>query len=162
MYWIPEADGSAGSLHHKFCVLDDAVVITGSYNWTRRARRADENILVVRSDTALAQGYQEAFERLLAKYQHRPAAPTVDTVQVLRRLEVIRHLLLLEDFETVAAQWPRLEAARGLPPIAEVLDRLRAAEWAAAQSADRGRCWRAVWRWPSIKTRWWRNCAWNC
>jgi phosphatidylserine/phosphatidylglycerophosphate/cardiolipin synthase-like enzyme len=100
-------DGSAGSLHHKFCVLDDAVVITGSYNWTRRARRTDENILVVRGDTPLAQGYQEAFERLLAKYHHRPAAPTVDTVQVLRRLEVIRHLLLLEDFETVAAQWPR-------------------------------------------------------
>ena len=132
VYWIPEADGSAGSLHHKFCVLDDAVVITGSYNWTRRARRADENILVVRGDMALAQGYREAFERLLAKYQYRPAAPMVDMPQVLRRLEVIRHLLLLEDFETVAAQWPRLERARVLPPVAAVLDRLRDADWLAA------------------------------
>ena len=52
--------------------------------------------------------------------------------QVLRRLEVIRHLLLLEDFETVAAQWPRLERARVLPPVAAVLDRLRDVDWAAA------------------------------
>ena len=127
VYWIPEADGSAGSLHHKFCVLDDEAVITGSYNWTRRARRADENILIVRGDRALAQGYREAFERLLAKHQFRPAAP-------LRRLEVIRHLLLLEDYETVAAQWLRLETARELPPIAEILDQLQAEFWAAANT----------------------------
>jgi hypothetical protein len=134
VYWIPAAAGGGGSLHHKFCVLDETTVITGSYNWTHRARQAEENILVARGDAALAQGYQEAFERLLVKYQHRPAAPALDTPQVLRRLEVIRHLLLLEDYETVAAQWPRLEGARGLPPVAEILERLRGADWATAET----------------------------
>lgn len=132
VYWIPEAGGSSGSLHHKFCVLDDEVVMTGSYNWTRRARRADENLLIVRGDAALAQGYQDAFDRLLAKYAFRPAAPVVDTQQVLRRLQVIRNLLLLEDYETVAAQRPRLETARRWPPVAEVLEQLQAEAWTVA------------------------------
>lgn len=132
VYWIPEAASSGGSLHHKFCVLDEAVVMTGSYNWTRRARRADENLLLVRGDAALAQGYQDAFDRLLAKYEFRPTAPVVDTQQILRRLQVIRNLLLLEDYETVAAQGPRLETARGLPPVAEVLAHLQAEAWTTA------------------------------
>lgn len=36
-YWIPDTGKSEGSLHHKFCVIDHHIVITGSYNWTRRA-----------------------------------------------------------------------------------------------------------------------------
>jgi phosphatidylserine/phosphatidylglycerophosphate/cardiolipin synthase-like enzyme len=60
VFWIPEAEGGQGSLHHKFCVIDGDGVITGSYNWTRRARSADENILRVRGDTALAAGYTDA------------------------------------------------------------------------------------------------------
>lgn len=133
VFWIPAAEErGAGSLHHKFCVMDGDGVITGSYNWTRRASRADENILRVWGDAALAQGYCDAFDRLLEKYALRPAVPPLDAQQVMRRLEVLRNLLLLEDFETVAAQWPRLEAARALAPIAELLDRLRAGDWAAA------------------------------
>jgi len=132
VFWIPEAERGAGSLHHKFCVIDGDGVITGSYNWTRRASRADENILRVWGDAALARGYRDAFERLLEKYALRPAVAPLDTQQVMRRLEVLRNLLLLEDFDTVAAQWPRLEAARALAPIADVLDRLRVGDWAAA------------------------------
>jgi hypothetical protein len=132
-FWIPEAaERGAGSLHHKFCVMDGDGVITGSYNWTRRASRADENILRVWGDAALAQGYRAAFDRLLEKYALRPAVAPLDTQQVMRRLEVLRNLLLLEDFDTVAAQWPRLEAARALAPIAELLDQLRAGDWVAA------------------------------
>ena len=132
VFWIPEAERGAGSLHHKFCVIDGAAVITGSYNWTRRAGRADENILVAQGDAALAQGYLAAFERLLEKYALRPAAPALDTRPIMQRLEVLRNLLLLEDFETVATQWPRLEAVRALAPIAAVLERLRVGAWAAA------------------------------
>ena len=38
------------TMHHKFCVIDGATVITGSYNWSHKARSNDENITVV-SDT---------------------------------------------------------------------------------------------------------------
>ena len=73
-----------------------------------------------------------AFDRLLEKYGLRSAVPPLDTQQVMRRVEALRNLLLLADFDTVAAQWPRLDAARALAPIAELLDQLRAGDWAAA------------------------------
>ena len=135
VFWIPEAAGGQGSLHHKFCVIDGDGVITGSYNWTRRARSADENILRVRGDAALAAGYGQAFAQLLDKHSLQPRAPALDHRQLLRRLEVVHNLLLLDDFEMLAAQVSRLEAARSLPAIAELLDQLQQRDWAAAQAS---------------------------
>lgn len=135
VFWIPEGESGQGSLHHKFCVIDEDGVITGSYNWTCRASRADENILRVRGDAALAAGYTEAFAQLLDKHCLRPREPALDSRQLLRRLEVVHNLLLLDDFEMLATQVSRLEAARSLPAIAELLDQLQQRDWAAAQAS---------------------------
>ena len=41
------ADSSIGFMHHKFCVIDNKIAITGSYNWTYYAEtRNVENILI--------------------------------------------------------------------------------------------------------------------
>ena len=37
-------------LHHKFCVIDEQVVINGSYNWSYSARTNEENITVFVKD----------------------------------------------------------------------------------------------------------------
>jgi len=51
-------------MHHKFCVIDNEVVITGSYNWTASAgERNNENLLVIR-DPPLANRYEQEFNRL--------------------------------------------------------------------------------------------------
>ncbi|MGL1935344.1 MAG: phospholipase D-like domain-containing protein [Fibrobacterales bacterium] len=40
--------GGLGKLHHKLMVLDDAVAIFGSFNYTELANRTnDENIVIV-------------------------------------------------------------------------------------------------------------------
>lgn len=37
-----------GVMHRKYCVIDNHVVITGSYNWSGNAEfRNDENVLIV-------------------------------------------------------------------------------------------------------------------
>jgi phosphatidylserine/phosphatidylglycerophosphate/cardiolipin synthase-like enzyme len=45
--------------HHKFCVIDREVVITGSYNWTYKAsnRIQRENIIVITSEKELIDKY---------------------------------------------------------------------------------------------------------
>ncbi len=49
--------------HHKFAVLDEGTVITGSYNWTYRADAANhENLLLLR-DVRSAAAYRAEFER---------------------------------------------------------------------------------------------------
>ena len=41
------ADSSVGFMHHKFCIVDDRIAITGSYNWTYYAETRNlENILI--------------------------------------------------------------------------------------------------------------------
>jgi len=53
-----------GLMHDKFCVIDNQVVITGSYNWTNNAEfRNDENVTIER-DPEQATRFSEEFRRL--------------------------------------------------------------------------------------------------
>jgi phosphatidylserine/phosphatidylglycerophosphate/cardiolipin synthase-like enzyme len=53
-----------GIMHNKFCVIDEALVLTGSYNWTKRAEAEnDENMLVINS-SEIAKIYKEEFDRI--------------------------------------------------------------------------------------------------
>ncbi len=57
-------DGNSRNMHHKFIVIDRAVVVLGSYNFSRNAEeRNDENTLVIHSPDLAARFMQE-FERV--------------------------------------------------------------------------------------------------
>jgi phosphatidylserine/phosphatidylglycerophosphate/cardiolipin synthase-like enzyme len=52
-----------GLMHNKFCIIDDKLVITGSYNWTTSADlRNDENVIFINS-AEIAKIYRIQFER---------------------------------------------------------------------------------------------------
>ena len=58
---------SDGLMHHKFCILDDAIVITGSMNPTfNDVVRNNNNLLIIESRT-LAQRYQQEFDELATR-----------------------------------------------------------------------------------------------
>lgn len=51
-------------MHNKFAVIDNEIVITGSYNWTASAgERNDENLLVI-DDNYVVERYQDQFNNL--------------------------------------------------------------------------------------------------
>lgn len=55
-----------GTMHNKFCVIDNQKVITGSYNWSENAEnKNDENAAVV-YDNEFASDYSVEFRRLFA------------------------------------------------------------------------------------------------
>lgn len=57
---LPQGD----LLHHKFAVIDQKIVITGSQNWSEAANRTnDENLLVIQNPTVAAH-FEREFERL--------------------------------------------------------------------------------------------------
>ena len=57
-------DQSSSHMHHKFCVVDKEVLLTGSYNWTKSAAdRNQENILVI-EDPKMVKSYLSEFEKL--------------------------------------------------------------------------------------------------
>ncbi len=54
-----------GLMHNKFCIVDNQIVITGSYNWSTNAEtRNDENI-TVQHDPKSATKYSVEFRRLI-------------------------------------------------------------------------------------------------
>lgn len=58
------ADGNCYILHHKTIIIDDDVVITGSYNFTKSAEQSnDENLLIIRSPQLAAQ-YLAEYDRV--------------------------------------------------------------------------------------------------
>ncbi len=60
-------DGIKGLMHHKVFIIDEQIVITGSYNFSRSAEeRNDENILVI-YNTDIAQEFLKEFERVQAE-----------------------------------------------------------------------------------------------
>lgn len=48
-------------MHNKFCIIDNNVVITGSYNWSFKARMNDENILIIQDDSLLTKQFENKF-----------------------------------------------------------------------------------------------------
>lgn len=57
-------DEQSGLMHNKYMVIDDRVVVTGSYNWSKAATsRNRENFLVI-SRAQIVGAYKENFEEI--------------------------------------------------------------------------------------------------
>ena len=60
-------DGNPRNMHHKVIIIDEKIVITGSYNFSQSAEeRNDENVLFIHN-AEVAETYLNEFERVLAK-----------------------------------------------------------------------------------------------
>jgi len=60
-------DGNPRNMHHKVILIDGAIVITGSYNYSANAEKSnDENVLVIYNPDIAAQ-YTEEFDRLMSQ-----------------------------------------------------------------------------------------------
>jgi hypothetical protein len=57
--------GLYSKMHNKFCIIDQKITITGSYNWTNQAPMNAENIVVI-DDAQIASNYILQFEQLIA------------------------------------------------------------------------------------------------
>jgi len=62
-------DGNEGQMHHKTMIVDENIVITGSYNFSRSAEtRNDENLIVMHNDK-IADFYLNEFQRIYQQAQ---------------------------------------------------------------------------------------------
>lgn len=60
-------DGNCYILHHKAIIIDERIVITGSYNFTNSAERDNDENLVIVDDPRLARAYLDEFDRVYAQ-----------------------------------------------------------------------------------------------
>jgi len=57
-------DNTSNHMHHKFALLDNQTVLTGSYNWTRSAAQYNHENLIISDDKTLVQDFGREFDRL--------------------------------------------------------------------------------------------------
>lgn len=58
------AGAKVGFMHHKFCVIDDSVAITGSYNWTYYAETRNVENIVISDNSDIVMLFSAEFQRL--------------------------------------------------------------------------------------------------
>jgi phosphatidylserine/phosphatidylglycerophosphate/cardiolipin synthase-like enzyme len=74
-------------MHHKFAVLDDEKVITGSFNWSNNAPKNFENIVVI-DDSSTARVYSLQFQKL----------QTEEGFKLFGDFKVAEHVTSAQDF----------------------------------------------------------------
>lgn len=57
-------DSTPNHMHHKFMVVDDRALITGSYNWTRSAARYNHENILLTMETRVVGSFTREFESL--------------------------------------------------------------------------------------------------
>jgi phosphatidylserine/phosphatidylglycerophosphate/cardiolipin synthase-like enzyme len=61
-------DSTDAHMHHKFAIFDGEILLTGSYNWTRSAERANQENVVLSEDPRLLRDFQGCFDRLWRQF----------------------------------------------------------------------------------------------
>ncbi len=65
------ADGNPYVMHHKVIIIDEEIVITGSYNFTQSAAdKNDENVLIIHNAT-IAEQYTAEFQRVYQQAEEK-------------------------------------------------------------------------------------------
>ena len=90
------ADLDIGFMHHKFCVIDDQYVITGSYNWTYYAETRNIENIFVTDISSVIDSYRQEFERLLSETCVTKESPRLSWYEIEQREDVNYHELNYE------------------------------------------------------------------
>lgn len=96
-------------LHHKFGVVDNQTVITGSHNWSEAANHGNDETLMVIENPVIAAHYTREFERLYQKSQ--PGLPIKIQQKIKAQQKECRNIALPSTTENSAIQTVNLNTA---------------------------------------------------
>lgn len=102
IFWIGKEGAFAPLMHNKFCIIDNTILIFGSYNWTQKAKSNHESITVIEEDYNLILDFNQEFDKIKDKY-YNPNAE-IDWIKIVIRLETLLNVIKLEDLEDINYQ----------------------------------------------------------
>jgi hypothetical protein len=76
-------------MHNKFCIIDNQVLINGSYNWTYYAESKNrENVLIIKDEQEVLKAFEAEFTQLIKLVE------PLQTIAPLTKFEVEENILL--------------------------------------------------------------------
>ena len=119
-------DGNQDLMHNKFCVIDTDTVINGSYNWSYKAEKNHENILITKGDSVLAEQFIKQFKKIRNTYfDHQDFTPELPLDKIIKRLEIIKNYVILEDIEDITRENTKLKTYAFQKDIAAIIQALQ-------------------------------------
>lgn len=118
-------DGEKDLMHNKFCVIDSRVVITGSYNWSYKAEKNHENIVITTDDFQLCDQFISQFTQIRDTYVHHQENFDFPLAKIIKRLEILKNYVILEDDEDITRESRKLAEYQFNQAIAEIITALR-------------------------------------
>lgn len=64
--------GTGALMHHKYVVIDDHLLLSGSFNWTNKAIVSNYEAVLVTSNKDLVTPFKNKFEEMWAKFSEHP------------------------------------------------------------------------------------------
>lgn len=61
-------DNSPFHMHHKFAIVDNHILVNGSFNWTRQAVLSNRENVVITTESALVKSFSQEFESMWKTY----------------------------------------------------------------------------------------------
>jgi PLD-like domain len=120
-------------MHNKFCVIDRDVVISGSYNWTKKAREDNyENITITTGDPLFALQFVQEFDRIVERHFGEKQATNTDFSAIVKRLELILSMIELGDTDDLPPQYRKLKSLHLPSEIGALLPLLEAQRYGDA------------------------------
>ena len=115
-------DGKSDLMHNKFCVIDRRVVMTGSYNWSYKAEKNNhENIVITTDDFELADQFIAQFKQIRDSYFAHQEALEFPVAKVIKRLEILKNYVILEDDEDIERESHKLSVYQFQQDIAQII-----------------------------------------
>ena len=105
--WIAGSD--TGFLHHKFCIIDNHIIITGSYNWTYYAETRNLENIVISDDSRTVNLFALEFSHLKSLFAKADKCPRLSWEEIGAREDV--------DFKELNFEIDRICKAQNLPEI---------------------------------------------
>lgn len=128
-WWV--GDGDQNLMHHKFCVIDQKIVITGSFNWSVKAERNNHENITVSQDTMLARAFYQQFYRIIN--QPLPSNTEILPIaQIIKRLEILKNYVILEDVDDVDRESQKLRQFDSEQDIAGICQAIVSRQFAQA------------------------------
>jgi phosphatidylserine/phosphatidylglycerophosphate/cardiolipin synthase-like enzyme len=110
--------------HHKFCVIDREIVITGSYNWTIMAnnREKRENILIIEQNAEIIDQFSNEF-RMLLKKSHKYEHPK-EVIYVEKEVQKIIYVekIVEQTIENIKVIEKPIIVQRSIPLLSKTLN----------------------------------------
>lgn len=127
-------NGDSELMHNKFCIIDHSTAITGSYNWSYKAERNFENVIITYNDTVLAEQFISEFNFI--RKQYYPDEPAVELIfplnKIIKRLEILKNHILLEDIQEINKETIKISKYDFNEDILDIITDIKKEEFGSA------------------------------